>query len=83
MTSPGGLLAAIAPSFGFDPAHTTTYNTKYRNVMLANLSAERLQMIYGASALPLAYPTLPNVCPSAASRTNRGAGLHNSAPCRC
>jgi len=46
------LLAAIAHSFGFSPADTTTYNTKYRNPVLSNLGAERLLMIYGNSGLP-------------------------------
>ena len=45
------LLATIAPSFGYNPADTTTYNTKFRNVVLANTSAERLLMIYGNSGL--------------------------------
>jgi|SRR5579862_3562383 len=45
------LLAAIAPAFGFNPTDTTNYNTKFRNVVLANLSAERLLMIYGSSGL--------------------------------
>jgi hypothetical protein len=45
------LLAAIGPAFGFNPADTATYNTKFRNVVLANLSAERLLMIYGSSGL--------------------------------
>ena len=43
------LLAAIAANFGYNPADTTPYNTKYRNVVLANLSAERLIMIYANS----------------------------------
>jgi len=46
------LLAAIAHFFGFSPADTTTYNTKYRNPVLSNLGAERLLMIYGNSGLP-------------------------------
>jgi hypothetical protein len=45
------VLATAAPQFGYDPSNTTTYNTKYRNVALANLSAERLVMIYGNSGL--------------------------------
>ena len=45
------VLATAAPQFGYDPSNTTTYNTKYRNVALANLSAERLLMIYGNSGL--------------------------------
>lgn len=45
------LLAALAPSFGYSPTDTANYNNKYRNVVLANLSAERLLMIYGNSGL--------------------------------
>jgi hypothetical protein len=45
------LLAALAPSFGYNPANTADYNNKYRNVVLANLSAERLLMIYADSGL--------------------------------
>src|SRR5262249_543555 len=45
------LLAKIASNFGFSPADTTTYNTKFRNVVFANLSAERLLMIYGSSGI--------------------------------
>ena len=45
------VLAAVAPGFGFDAADTTNYNTKYRNVVLANLSAKRLLMIYGSSGI--------------------------------
>jgi hypothetical protein len=45
------LLAAIASGFGYNPADATNYNTKFRNVVLANLSAERLLMIYGSSGV--------------------------------
>ena len=45
------MLAAIAPSFGYNPSDTANYNNKFRNVVLANLSAERLLMIYGNSGL--------------------------------
>jgi hypothetical protein len=45
------LLAAIASGFGYNPADTTTYNTKFRNVVFANLSAERLIMIYASSGI--------------------------------
>jgi hypothetical protein len=45
------MLASIASIFGYDPADTTTYNTKFRNVALANLSGERLLMIYGSAGL--------------------------------
>ncbi|HMF45016.1 MAG TPA: hypothetical protein VKQ32_30305 [Polyangia bacterium] len=45
------LLATLAPEFGFDPSDTTRYNTKYRNVALAHLSAERLYMLYTSGGL--------------------------------
>jgi hypothetical protein len=43
------VLAAVSSTFGYNQADTTSYNTKYRNIVLANLSAERLLMIYGNS----------------------------------
>jgi hypothetical protein len=45
------VLAAIASGFGYNPVDMTNYNTKFRNVVLANLSAERLLMIYGSSGI--------------------------------
>lgn len=45
------LLANLASSFGYDPADTTRYNTKYRNPALSNLSAERLYMLYTTGGL--------------------------------
>jgi len=45
------LLSTIAPAFGYNSADTTAYNTKFRNVVFANLSAERLLMIYGSSGI--------------------------------
>lgn len=52
VTEVQALLAQIAPSFGFNPSDTTNYNTKYRNVVLSNIGAERLLMIYATSGLP-------------------------------
>ncbi len=43
------VLAKLAPTFGFDPADTTKYNTLYRNVVFSNLGAERIYAIYTAS----------------------------------
>lgn len=40
------VLAELAPSFGFDPSDVANYNTKYRNVVLSNFSAERLYILY-------------------------------------
>ena len=45
------ILAQLAPSFGYDPTNTTVYNWKFRNVVLANFSAERLYTAYQASGL--------------------------------
>ncbi len=45
------LLATLATEFGYNPADTPNYNNKYRNVVLANLSAVRLLMIYGDQGL--------------------------------
>jgi hypothetical protein len=46
------LLGDIASFFGYDPGNPTVYNTRFRNVVFANLSAERLLMIYANSGLP-------------------------------
>jgi len=39
------------PEFGFDSTDATRYNTRYRNVALAHLSAERLYMLYTSGGL--------------------------------
>ena len=44
-------LAQVASSFGYDPAEVSVYNQKFRNVVLANYSAERLYTIYQAEGL--------------------------------
>jgi hypothetical protein len=36
----------VAGRFGYDPRDTAIYNTRFRNPVLANLSAERLQILY-------------------------------------
>jgi len=46
------LLAALAPQYGFDPTNVTTYNNKFRNVVLAFLSPERLATLYSNGGLP-------------------------------
>ena len=46
------LLSKLAPEYGYDPADTARYNTKYRNRALAQLSAERLYMLYTNGGLP-------------------------------
>jgi hypothetical protein len=40
------LLRTLAPKFGYDAAQATRFNTEYRNKVLANLSAERMLMLY-------------------------------------
>jgi len=45
------LLAQIAPHFGFDPNDVARYNTKYRNPVFAQLSQERLFVVYANGGL--------------------------------
>ena len=45
------LLSKLAPEYGYDPADAARYNTKYRNRALAQLSAERLYMLYASGGL--------------------------------
>ncbi len=45
------LLRRIAPLFGYDPASANTYNNRYRNVVLARLSPERIEMVYSNSGI--------------------------------
>jgi hypothetical protein len=45
------LLQVLAPEFGYSTADVPTYNNKYRNVVLAHESAERLLMMYGEKGL--------------------------------
>jgi hypothetical protein len=40
------VLEAVAGRFGYDPTDAGVYNTRFRNAVLANLSAERLQILY-------------------------------------
>ena len=44
-------LRTLAPKFGYDPADATTYNTAYRNPVLANLSAERILILYATGGI--------------------------------
>ena len=48
------LLVLLAPKFGVDAGDKATFNLKFRNPVLAWLSAERLQMIYAAGGLDAA-----------------------------
>jgi hypothetical protein len=45
------VLAQLASSFGYDPSNVSVYNQKFRNVVLANYSAERLYTVYQTSGL--------------------------------
>lgn len=53
ITTAETVLAAVAGTFGFNPnaADLTQYNTRFRNVVLSQLSAERLLIIYGNAGL--------------------------------
>jgi hypothetical protein len=48
------LLVQLAPKFGVDAGDKAAFNLKFRNPVLAWLSAERLQMIYAAGGLDAA-----------------------------
>jgi hypothetical protein len=54
VTTAETVLAAVAGMFGYNPnaADLTQYNTRFRNVVLSQLSAERLLIIYGNAGLP-------------------------------
>jgi hypothetical protein len=45
------ILAALAARYGYDPADVTRYNWSYRNVALAQLSAERIAFVYQRGGL--------------------------------
>ncbi len=45
------ILQKLAAEFGYDPADVKPYNNHYRNVVLSNLSAERLLMIYSQKGI--------------------------------
>ena len=45
------ILAALAPSYGFDPKDAATYNRGFRNPVLSYLSGERLLILYGTKGL--------------------------------
>lgn len=40
------LLRLLAPKFSFDAAEATKYNTKFRNIILSHLGAERVHITY-------------------------------------
>jgi hypothetical protein len=45
------VLTQVAPEFGYDPTVVATYNTKFRNVVLSQYSAERLYIVYTAQGV--------------------------------
>ena len=45
------MLQTIAPTFGYDPNNVSYYNNFFRNIVLANLSPERLMIIYATRGL--------------------------------
>jgi hypothetical protein len=40
------LLAQLAPAYGYEASNVTVYNNKFRNVVFAYLSPERLEILY-------------------------------------
>jgi hypothetical protein len=40
------LLAQLAPAYGYDASNVTVFNNKFRNVVFAYLSPERLEILY-------------------------------------
>jgi hypothetical protein len=45
------LLRTIAPQFGYDPTDVANYNNRFRNVVYAFLSPERLSILYSNGGL--------------------------------
>jgi hypothetical protein len=45
------LLAKLAPQYGYDPTNVAVFNNKFRNVVLAFLSPERLSILYSNGGL--------------------------------
>ena len=46
------LLAQLAPAYGYDASNVAVFNTKFRNVVYAYLSPERLEILYTNGGLP-------------------------------
>ncbi len=46
------LIAKLAPQYGFDPLDVANYNNKFRNPVFANISEERVVIIFGNGGLP-------------------------------
>lgn len=45
------ILQKLAPDFGYHPADVARYNNHYRNVVLSNLTAERILILYSAQGI--------------------------------
>jgi len=45
------LLRTLAPQFGYDPSDVASFNNKFRNVVYAFLSPERLSILYSNGGL--------------------------------
>jgi hypothetical protein len=46
----GASIAKLAPDYGFSPADAN-YNTNFRNPVFANISQERILIVYGNGGL--------------------------------
>lgn len=46
VTEVQSVLAAVAPQYGYKDSDVANYNNKFRNMVLSNLSAERLLILY-------------------------------------
>lgn len=55
------LLENLAARYGYDPASTATYNTRYRNPALAFLSGERITILYTNGGLSAVREALDNL----------------------
>ena len=51
VTGSEAILRSLASSYGYDPNDPTTYNTRYRNPVLANLSGERILITYTSKGI--------------------------------
>ena len=51
VTESQALLAQLAPQYGYDPSDAAVFNNKFRNVVLAFLSPERLSILYSNGGL--------------------------------
>ncbi len=55
------LLQTLAPRYGYAPADTAAYNTRYRNPALAFLSGERMLILYSNGGLTAVREALDNL----------------------